>query len=44
LDLLDVVIEALEHGVGLLVEILGVTSLPLSNPFLEGVLDMSSLE
>jgi hypothetical protein len=44
LDLLDIIIEALKHGVGLLVEILGVTSLPLSNPILEGVLDMSSLQ
>jgi hypothetical protein len=40
LDLLDIVIEVLKHGVGLLVEILGVTSLPLTNPVLKSVLDV----
>jgi hypothetical protein len=44
LDLLDIVIEALKHGVGLLVEIFGVTSLPLADPFFEGILDVRSLE
>jgi hypothetical protein len=44
LDLLELVHEALKHGLRLLVEVLGEAELPLFDPFLEGVLDLLSLE
>jgi hypothetical protein len=44
LDLLELVHEVFQHGLGFFVEILRESELPLLNPFSERVFDLLSLE